>query len=79
MSSKMTRITLPGLPHGDGFMDWDECSAESMIAMMRHRAAHFRRVADAIDTAADSDFKIDVVRGSVVQHHIRNIQPGKVS
>lgn len=78
MSRKMTSIHLPGLLMGEGYMDNDECTAESMIAIMRHRAAHFRKVADAIDAAADEYFKIDVVRGVHAKHLIRNLQPGRV-
>ena len=77
VSAKMTRIRLPGLPAGEGYMDWDERSVEDMVSIMRHRAAHYRMVADAIDGAADEDFQIDIVRGSIVQHHIRNLQPGR--
>lgn len=77
MAAKMTRILLPGLPSGEGYLDWDERTPEEMISIMRRRAAHFRMVADAIDGAADADFKIDIVRGSIVQHHIRNLQPGR--
>jgi len=77
VSAKMTRILLPGLPSGEGYLDWDERSIEDMVSIMRRRAAHYRMVADAIDRAADEDFKIDIVRGSIVQHHIRNLQPGR--
>lgn len=77
MSEKLTRIALSSLPMGEGYLDWGEQSAEHMIALIRHRAAHFRKVADAIDAAADDDFKIDIVRGNCVQHHVRNIQPGR--
>jgi len=77
MSEKMTRINLPGLPGGAGFMDWGEQTAEHMIEIMRKRADHMREIVEAIDAAADSDFKIDVVRGSVVQYFVRNIQPGQ--
>lgn len=77
MSEKMTRINLPGLPQGDGYMDWGECPADAMILIMRRRAAHMREVADAIESASDDDFKIDIVRGSHVQHFVRNVQPGR--
>jgi hypothetical protein len=60
-------------------MDWDEKTVPEMISIMRHRAAHYRMVADAIYRAADEDFQIDIVRGSIVQHHIRNLQPGRAA
>lgn len=77
MSEKLTRIRLAGLPNGEGYQEWGEQTAEHMIAIMRRRAMHMRVVANAIDAAADEDFEIDVVRGSIVQRPVRNIQPGR--
>ncbi len=77
MSDKLTRINLPGLPNGEGFMEWGEQTPEHMIDIMRRRAMHMRVVANAIDAAADADFKIDVVRGSIVQHQVKSLQPGR--
>lgn len=75
MSEKMTRIDLPGQRDWPGLMDYGE--RDDMIAQARLHSAHLRKQADNIDAAADSDFKIDIVRGIHVQHHVRNIQPGR--
>jgi hypothetical protein len=77
MSRLLTRILLPGEPHGHGLMDWGELTAEEMIGQYRRHAAYLRKQVEAIEAAADSDFKIDVVRGSQVEHHVRSIQPGR--
>jgi hypothetical protein len=76
MSEKMTRIRLPGSRYG-GFMERGEKSADEMVAVLRRHATNLRAEADTIDRATDADFAIDVVRGLLVQHHIRNIQPGR--
>ena len=75
MSEKLTRIGLPGQHAWSGLMDWGE--RDDMIAQARRYAAHLRAQAEMIEAAADDDFRIDVVRGSHVQHHVRDIQPGK--
>lgn len=77
MSDKLTRIGLPGCPNGWGIMDWGEHDAAEMVRQIRARAAHLRQQVEAIEAADDQDFKIDVVRGSVVQHHLRSIQTGR--
>jgi hypothetical protein len=58
-------------------MDWGELPVDEMIRQYRAHAAHLREQVEAIEAAADTDFKIDVVRGSAVQHHVRNLQLGR--
>jgi hypothetical protein len=58
-------------------MDWGDLPAEEMIKQYRAHAAHLREQAEAIEAAADQDFRVDVVRGPAVQHHVRNLQPGR--
>lgn len=74
MTEKLTRITLPGASQGVSLMDWGELSAEEMIRQIRQRAEYLRAEADAIMAASDSDFQIDVIRGSIVQHHVKTLQ-----
>lgn len=77
MTEKLTRLKLPGAKHCNGIMDWGEVTAEKIIDDMRKRAAQLRAEADEVEAAIDSDFKIDIVRGVHVQHHIKSIQKGR--
>jgi len=70
----LTTIHLPTSKFGSGLAEWGELSAAGMIEHIRHRAKMLRAEADAIDAAADEDFQIDVVRGSVIQRHVRTVQ-----
>jgi hypothetical protein len=54
-------------------MDWGEKTRAEMVAIMRERARHLREAADAIDETEDDEFEVDIVRGSIVQHHIRSV------
>lgn len=74
MSDKLTRITLRGW---SGLLDWGKKTPEEMIHQARKHAEYLRAEAAKIDAAADADFKIDVVKGSMVQHHIKTLQEGK--
>lgn len=74
MSEKLTRIRLPGQRAWSGLADWGELGAAEMIRQARAYAAHLRAQADAIDGAADREFQVDVIRGSHVQHHVREVQ-----
>jgi hypothetical protein len=77
MSEKLTLIRLPGQKAFSGFMQRDEKSAAEMIAAARRYAASLRAEAEAIEAAADADFQIDVVRGWIVQHHVREVQKAR--
>ena len=73
MSSKLTRILVPGHKGGDfGFMDWGENSREQMVQTLRNRSEHLKLVAAAIDATPDADFQVDIVLGSVVQKLVRS-------
>ena len=74
MSEKLTRIRLPGQKDFTGLMEWEEKTAAHMIAVARRYAANLRKEADAVEAAIDADFQIDVVRGSIVQHHVKELQ-----
>ena len=73
MSEKLTRITLPGTP-SVGFADWGEKSPKEMIAILRKHGRHLMDEATAIEDAEDHEFQIDVVRGPIVQHHVKTLQ-----
>lgn len=74
MAEKMTRITLPGQKCWTGIMDWGRIEPEKMIQQARAYAAHLREQAAAVETAADEDFQVVVVRGSLVQHFMETLQ-----
>lgn len=74
MSSLLTRITLPKQKVWTGLLDWGCLTPEDMIRQARSYAAHLRAQADAIDSAADEDFRVVVVKGAHVQRHQRTLQ-----
>jgi hypothetical protein len=75
MTDTLTRISVPRCrePH-PGILDWGQKTAPEMIAQVRAYADHMRAQVAAIDATADEDFQIEVVRGSVVQRHVRTVQ-----
>lgn len=75
-SDILTSISVPGHPMGAGLMDWGDVQAVDIIARYRSYAAHWRAVVEAIEQTPDADFRITVVRGCHVQHHVRTIQEG---
>lgn len=76
MTEKLTRICLPGLNGpGAGLMDWGEHSYEDMRKQLRARAASMKEEAEAVLAAPDDAFKVTVVRGSIVQHFVRDVLP----
>ena len=72
MTEKLTRISVG--KKGSGILQWGEVPVEEMITRFRNHAAALRREAEEIETAANEDFQIDVVRGSVVQRHVKTLQ-----
>lgn len=77
MSRKLTEIMLPGAKPSVGLGEWDEQTAETMVAKLRAYAVHLRAQAEAVEAAADDDFKIHVISGSIARRHVRSIQPGR--
>lgn len=75
MSEKLTRIRLPRVQAGRGLLEWGEKTRSEMIAIYRKNAQCDFDAASKILHARDSDFEIDVVRGSIVQHFIRKALP----
>lgn len=76
MSEKMTSINLPG-GLGAGWQDWGEHSADEMIAQYRQHAERMKAEAEEVLAASDEDFQVRLVRGPIVQHLIRELQPGR--
>jgi len=76
MTEKMTVIRLPSGKDA-GFMDYGEQTAEAMISTYRKMAADMRERADEIDAASDSDFRVEVVRGKIVEHPVHVLQEGR--
>lgn len=79
MSEKLTRIRLPGQKVIPGLLEWGEQPISKMIETARRHAAHLRAQAEAIEKASDEEFQVDVVRGSVVQHHVKELQKSRIS
>ena len=74
MSEILTRITLPGQRVFSGLMDWGTKSTEEMIKEARKYSAYLRAQSDEIDRALYKEFQIDVIRGSVAERHVREVQ-----
>jgi hypothetical protein len=75
MSEKMTRIRVAGAKNSNcGFMEWGEKTRPEMVKELRSYADYLREAVAAIDATSDADFEIDIVRGSIVQHHIRRVE-----
>lgn len=73
MTEKYTRIALRGtrvrlLEHGERTVD-------EMHRALRHLAEVQRAEAEAVLTADPEDFDVDVVRGSVIQRHMKRVGP----
>ena len=76
MSEKLTTINILGSSPFQGIAEWGECSIDDMVKMVRKYSEWLRSQADAIDATRDCDFRVTLVRGSVVQHLIRVLQAG---
>lgn len=73
MSRRITTIHLPTSSHS-GWAEPGEHSAETMIAILRERAAELRKQAEEIERAADHEFQIESRRGAYVYRDRREIQ-----
>jgi hypothetical protein len=74
MSALHTRILLPGMSSGAGLMDWDRQTPEEMIRQLRRYYQKLHDDAVQILAAQDHEFQVDVIRGSIVQHHVQTLQ-----
>lgn len=73
MSKRITTIHLPTSSHS-GWAEHGEHSAETMIAILRERAAELRKQAEEIERAADHEFQIESRRGVYAFRDRREIQ-----
>lgn len=76
MTEKLTQIHLPG-SLASGQADWGEKTVAEMIAQYRANAATWLKDAQDVLAAADADFRVTVVRGSIVQHPVKTLQQGR--
>ncbi|WP_413711774.1 hypothetical protein [Rhizobium sp. Rhizsp82] len=75
MSEKMTLIRLPNAGSGEGgILEWGEVPASEMIERLRSFHRFRLELAQKILAAPDHAFQVDVVRGSIVQKHIKTLQ-----
>jgi hypothetical protein len=73
MSDRITQISLPGAPDA-GIGEWGNHTAEFMIFQYRAYAKHLRAHAEAIEAAADHEFQVEIVLGSLVQKPVKTMQ-----
>ena len=78
MSDILTRIRLPDGKPFVGLLDWGRKDGNEMICLVRAYADRLRAEVERIDAATDADFQIDVVRGSIVQRFIAEVQKSKI-
>lgn len=79
MSEKMTRIRIAGFASANGrspgLMDWGEKSYEDMVYQFRRYAARMIEEGQTILDVGIDGYEVDVVRGPIVQHHVRKVLP----
>jgi hypothetical protein len=76
MSDLLTTIRLPGA-RDSGLADWGRKTVPEMIA--QYRAYHQARLETemlALD-ALDEDYRVTIVRGSVINKHVETLQEGR--
>ena len=56
-------------------MDYGEKTFEEMLFQIRQKAKHDLEEAQQILNAKDEDFEVNIVRGKLIQHHIRSVSP----
>jgi len=76
MSEKMTTIHLPKCSWA-GFMDYGEVDVATMIATVKRDAAREIAELQKVLDADPSEFAVEVVRGKIVQHHVKTLQKGR--
>lgn len=74
MAEKLTRIQCPSLRWGLGLMEWGEETPAVMLEKLRKY--HRSQLEESLQILAlpDEAFDVDIVRGSIVQHHVRSLQ-----
>jgi hypothetical protein len=77
MSDILTRVTLPNSKY-NGHMSWGRLTAKEAIEKARITALYNRDEAEACLNALDSDFQVDIVRGSIVENPVSTLQVARV-
>lgn len=77
MSDIFTLVTLPGSKY-DGQLIRGTCaSVKDAIDMAREIALHNREEAEACMNALDRDFRVEVVRGAILNRVVKVLQEEK--
>jgi len=77
MSDILTSARVKGLPNGAGLMDWGRKSRAEMIAALRRHHQYNADIAAQVLAAKDEDIEVWIVRGSVVQHRVKELVHGR--
>ena len=77
MSEIYTAVCLPGST-ATGWMRRGRLTAQELIAEFRENAKEHKEQAEAILAAPDEAFQVDVIRGCVVQHHLKTVQQSSI-
>lgn len=72
MSDIMTVATAPG---GGGLMEYGRLTRAEIIQKTREMATYEKAKMERIVATPDSEFKVNVVRGRLVQHLIERLEP----
>jgi hypothetical protein len=78
MSDILTRIMLPNSPAMCGLMVYGRESVEHMIARLRQNGKAMVEEGQMLLDAKDEDFQVDIVRGSIAAHHVKELQKSKL-
>jgi hypothetical protein len=70
---RMTSINLPGI-FGSGVADWGRKTAAEMIVILRMKAEHDKRIAEAILAAPDEYFQVETYLGVHVRRSREIVQ-----
>ena len=76
MSEILTRVLLPNSKY-NGYQVRGRVTAKEAIDIARRVALSDRDEAEACLSALDSDFQVDIVRGSVVGKKIKTLQEAR--
>jgi hypothetical protein len=79
MSEIVTIIKTTKKPWPVGIMESGEIPLADAIAAIRRYADHLRAEAAKIDSTADHEFSVRVVRGPVVKRPVKVLQEGGAS
>ena len=73
MSEIVTYIGLPSLRSGEGLGEWGRKTRAEMISLFKHQAALDKATAEKVLAESDDEFRVRVVRGTLVQHLVEEL------